>query len=39
LMKGKVVIIPDWSSKIQSKLSRFLPRSFVRFIVRKMMEK
>jgi uncharacterized protein len=39
LMKGKVVIIPDWSSKIQSKLSRFLPRSLVRFIVRKMMEK
>lgn len=39
LMKGKVIIIPDVGSKIQSKLSRFFPRSIVRSIVKKMMEK
>lgn len=38
LMKGKVVIIPEFKTKILTKLNRLFPRSLVRFIVRKMME-
>jgi short-subunit dehydrogenase len=38
LMKGKTIVIPGLENKIMAKIVRFIPRSLVTKIVRKMQE-